>query len=293
MTNYVRVNTSNNTIYLRQNNQTPYVRYSNDSVAFSPSSVGTLRLWLDASDDTTLTKNLVGGSVYDVSSWSNKVNYVAETALSQSNSVNRPLIETNVQNSKSALRFGGNSKYLTGSSLSAFKFLHGSSGGVIFFVGRMTATSNLNNYWNSFFTTTNSIEAAGPGFNVWFEDRVSNGSNNMLRFFLTGAETFLNSGNYTDFGSKVQNNFFPSSNSFVVLSFVIDPAASNRVKAYLNGSLVASSPSNSNTTTANQLSALLLGRVDTIGEVLIYEGSLTSNDYTSVNSNLITKWGVS
>ena len=278
--------------YLRYNNNIAYIRYNNaghvryEQTEFLPSSVGTPRLWLDANDDTSLTKVDVGAGVYAVSSWLNKINYTSELSLDQSTTILQPAFEIAGQNGKNVLRFGS-SKYLDGSSLSAFKFLHGSAGGTVFLALKMLATDNNNTFINSCIGTVNT-EANGPGLYVWYDDRFGSSRNNQLRTTLGGPESM---GTAESYGYIYTNNFISSSTVFFILGITIDPSSGNRIKTYLNGTLIDSSAPNNNSTELNQETVLRIGRADTIGEVLIYEGPLSSENFSSVNSYLTNKWG--
>ena len=69
---------------------------------FDFSSVGTLELWLDARDTSSVTEE--SGAV---SAWANQLTGKAVTSVTQSTGVLRPTLESGVLNGLDAIRFAG------------------------------------------------------------------------------------------------------------------------------------------------------------------------------------------
>ena len=83
----------------------------NFSSAVSPSNYANLKMWLDASDTSTLTLD----SSNKVTQWSDKTEN--EIHALNSNTNNQPTLVANSQNGLSTLQFDGTNDYLIASSL--------------------------------------------------------------------------------------------------------------------------------------------------------------------------------
>ena len=93
------------------------------------------KVWLDASDTTTITSS--GGSV---SQWTDKS--ANAYTFTQATSTNQPTTGSRTINSKNVLNFDGTTDYLySTAAISTWKFLH-SSASTIFIVGNMDVTNN-------------------------------------------------------------------------------------------------------------------------------------------------------
>jgi hypothetical protein len=128
----------------------PVFTQSTVVITFSPSTLNSLELWLDASDSTTLT--LSGTSV---TGWSDKSRFTKTTGLSP----NKPVLSTNALNSRNTIIFDSNSQNLVSTTLSTavgtgdismFAVWKGTAtGGAVTGLGGMTgASGTLGLGWN-------------------------------------------------------------------------------------------------------------------------------------------------
>jgi hypothetical protein len=96
------------------------------SVAFDPLSIANCKLWLDASDTSTIS---LSGS--EVTQWNDKSGNSKN--VTQSTSARRPSSGLNTINSKNVITFGGDD-LLQASTASDWAFLHNSGGSTVFAV---------------------------------------------------------------------------------------------------------------------------------------------------------------
>lgn len=83
---------------------------------FDPTTVGTLSLWLDAADSSTVTLN--GGNV---SEWRSKV---GGRVFSQATAASQPIYAAGYRAGRNALQFDGSRRIASTQAASAWRFLH-------------------------------------------------------------------------------------------------------------------------------------------------------------------------
>lgn len=98
-----------------------------------PQNVGTLSLWLDAADSSTVTLN--GGNV---SEWRSKV---GGRVFSQATAANQPIYSTGFRAGKNALQFDGSRRIASTQAASAWRFLHAERN-ITFAVWQVTSGGN-------------------------------------------------------------------------------------------------------------------------------------------------------
>ena len=230
---------------------------------FTPTSIPGLRLWLDASDTSTLFDATSGGGVVtadgaEIARWQDKsINSYNAIQTTQNQ---RPILKQNIQNSKSILRFDGANDCLVVPS----------------FVMNINITMFVAGYFGS----------SKP---LWLEHDNS--------FFLSGAITgwYFRRGSIVH-SSRLPADWFAEIPAIASCSYDGTPASVRKNGVSVPNSLVeGSAPQN---TSANQnFNICSRGQTQFFSkgdfyEILIYNGALTSSQIQQVESYLGTKWGI-
>lgn len=222
-------------------------------------------LWLDADDATTFSYS--SGSV--VSQWNDKSANAYNFA--QSTVAYQPTRNTNQQNGKAAVTFGGT--LLTNTSLN-----WGASASTLFLVAKENKTTGTG-FQNLFTTGTGATGQWGYGVS-------SDGTSEYIAIFNIGT-------NYTPFDTVM------TTGNADVLSFKSAGISSGSVTASLwkNGTAGVTSPvTRSGTSSAagavlGSAAAAVESFYGNICEVILYPSQLNDTDRQSVESYLKTKWG--
>lgn len=238
------------------------------------------KVWLDASDTTTITSS--GGAV---SQWTDKS--ANAYTFTQSTATNKPTTGTRTINSKNVIDFDGTNDYLVSSATaSTWNFLHNATGATAFVViSQDTATSQC------FFATSNGTSFIG----AWF---------------YTSATPELNSaivnGTSNKFVALEYATDAPySTNTTVALGQIFDASnatAANRIKQYKNNNTEVGvfQTGDQTYTSSNAASTLHIGafpQPDTwfngmMAEILLYDSKLSSGDIETNMNYLKSKWNI-
>ena len=249
-----------------------------------PTSITGLQLWLDASDASTLFSATTGGSLVAadgaVARWEDKSGNGRH--FTQSTAGSRPARKTNQQNGRDALLFDGSNDHLIGGD---YLDLNGTNQ-ITIFLALKTLTSNASNL-----EILNKRDDTGTD-SGWY---VNLGATSKLSFALVNNATYF----------VLDSNSAVSANNGAVLSFkTIAGSPSSSQSQYRNGSLVASTVSFNETSSAANISkAVYLGILDFAGtlyrpfagnfcEVIIYNAALSDANRSVVESYLMSKWGI-
>jgi hypothetical protein len=274
---------------------------------FTPASISGLQWWLDASDAATLYDATSGGSLVaadgGVARWEDKSGNARH--LTQSTSGSRPTRKTAIQNSRAVLRFdGSNDSMSVPSSTATFKFLHDGDS-TVFVVLRPGADANPNTLYFILGTGNNSGSLDGQtGYYLRYDDRTSDAA-----IFSDSLVHVVGNGGQVRSGG-VATSALPA-NAFALVTVRGDPGnatIASRSQVRLNGgSAITQDTSSTNgaTTlaTGNATQNMFLGAtpgatpswhlVGDICEVVMYDSALSDADRASVESYLMTKWGLS
>lgn len=232
--------------------------------AFSPPAPGNLKLWLNASQlSTTYSDN------------SSVITWVDSSGLgfdvSQATAASQPVFKTNVVNGQPVVRFDGSDDLLSNNT-----FFDLADNYTVFVVSAWTNTTN-----GRFVQVNNSSQQSGFAF-------LSNDTPNGLRFACVDGAATVAANSVVTYSDA----------TFRVLTGLANGVGSP-VKAFVNGSLVATSSSNYTPANTQTLSLLNVGsnnggevlRGD-LAEVLIYASSLTQTQQRLVERYLGFKYGI-
>jgi len=247
------------------------------STGFDPLSIAGCKLWLDASDTSTIS---LSGSA--VTQWNDKSGNGYNFA--QGTSANRPSSGTRTQNSLNVIDFDGTNDFLaTTAAKSAFNFLNNTTA-TLFMVIKNDSTTGIqwilgNNGGSNgqiglvyYTSSTNYITREGNGSGTWTYDITVAGNNTNAKY----------------------------------LTYKSDPAnatAANRIKFALNNGAFSGANTETQAASASDSTRnLAIGDVDTpdsgipmdgfIAEFLIYNTILSNDDITDVQTYLSGKWGI-
>ena len=247
------------------------------STGFDPLSIAGCKLWLDASDTSTIS---LSGSA--VTQWNDKSGNGYNFA--QGTSANRPSSGTRTQNGLNVIDFDGTNDFLTTTaSKSAFNF--------------------LNNTTATLFLAMKNDTTTGVQFIICN----NGGSNGQIGIYYYTSSTNYISREGNGSGTPTYDITVAGNNTNVkYLTYKSDPAnatAANRIKfAVDNG---AFSGANTQTQAANASDStrnLSIGDAESpdsgipmdgfFGEILIYNTILSNDDITDVQTYLSGKWGI-
>lgn len=245
---------------------------------FTPTSITGCKLWLDASDTSSIS---VSGS--DVTQWNDKSGNGYN--FTQGTSANRPSSGTRTINSLNVIDFDGTNDSLTTSAAkSAFNFLH-SAASTIFIVLQQDTVNNIK---------------------VIFSTGIQPYSSGDIGFFLYSnapADYQMGVSNASTYVSRINANFNETVARYdTIKSDPTNGTAGNRLKYSKSGAAFAGSNSDTGTvTTSNSTNDLTLANATNggfapmngcIGEVIIYDSVLSDTNITTVQNYLDTKWAI-
>jgi len=252
-------------------------------MAFTPSSIGGLQLWLDAADASTLYDATTGGSLVAadgaVARWEDKSGNGRH--FTQSSSGSRPLRKASQQNGKDTLLFDGTNDFFEGSD-----FSDADSGGLtVFVVYKRNATG----------TTHELLTKANTNGVGWFvrhspSDKLQlnidlGGNNNMFR----ATSAAVSAASYAVVGFVAVSGQFQSS------LFYRNGSAVGMAAASVEGSGAQQPPSTTGIVRVGAqeyLGTTYFHANANIAEVIIYNSALSDTDRAAVESYLMTKWGI-
>jgi hypothetical protein len=254
------------------------------SAGGKPAPVPGYKVWLDASDISTITQ--VSNAV---SAWTDKsVNaYVFE----QLTATAKPTTNTRTINSLNVLDFDGTSDFLESTAAaSTWNFMHNATGATTFMVLNTDANAGANAL-----LATNAGGASTPGVYYYV---APGGADQYDRVLISGTS-----------GTYVVNNRIDIADTWLngttqALGLLTDPSNAttlSRAKLYrnnntnvaINGGADGGAYSTNNATNTlnicggagNYLNGM-------IAEIIIYDSQLSSGDITSNMNYLKTKWGI-
>jgi hypothetical protein len=240
------------------------------AAAFSPSDVAGLALWLDGSDAATLYQDSarttpvtadtdpVGG----ITDKSGQANHAAQTTANA-----RPLYKTNIQNSKSALRFDGTNDSLTVADAAGLEMDTDST--VFLVVKNLTAEGNA-----GLVAKDNTNGVAGP-YGLLVD---ASGKPQLDRPWIQAGVAATNA---------------ITTDAYVVMAKVSGTTVTHRRNGAANGTDTLAVGSTGN-------GSLFIGVMDALGvflafdlcELLVYSAPVADADRDLIESFLNTKWVV-
>ena len=255
---------------------------SSSQYVVSGPPVSGYKLWLDATDATSITAS--GGAV---SQWNDKSGNASN--FTQGTGANQPTTGTRTINSKNVIDFDGSTDWMSvPSSTGLFKYLHSSTGATTFVVGIVddSAENAKVIFGTSDFGSAQTgaiIQATSAEKTEIAIVRGEGGASTALAFdvntLTTGAAFYL-------------VNKFDGGNA----------TAGNRIKESLNGGAFAGANTLTNAaSSSNSTGDLTLGATGNakisslngaIGEVIFYEGILSDANIDLVEAYLTAKWGL-
>jgi hypothetical protein len=243
---------------------------------FNPISISGLKLWLDASDTSTISL-----SSTKVTQWTDKS--INAYAFTQGTDANRPVSGTRTINSKNVIDFSTATRLTNTASNSTWKFMH--DGQHTFFIVAFADTSS------AFRIIVDNIDAAGganPGIAYFLN------TTDTLQYFV--ARAVNNSQTISSIPGSVTDNsqFYSSANMNT------SAALADRSEVQLNNdSFVKNNTGTGDVNTSNPNHPLSIGNRTandfgfdgTIAEIIIYDTNLSSGDVIKVRNYLSAKWG--
>jgi len=263
-----------------------------------------LRAWYDASDASTLFDATTGGSLVaadgGVARWEDKSGNARH--MTQGTGGSRPTRKTAIQNSLAVLRFDGSNDFMSvPSSTATFKFLHDGDA-TVFAVYKWTAPGGAP---NRRFMVSNHLEAESvegtTGSALWMRNDFGDALPYSKLQFLTTNNGSTRTSSYTGDNSYAVDTFH-------CLSLVADNAnATNASRAVFRKSGTVQTD-----TAAGDEAALPTANASydlhictqagpttryfaqcDIAELIMYDSALSGTDRATVESYLMTKWGIS
>jgi hypothetical protein len=256
---------------------------------FSPASISGLRLWLDASDESTITD--VGSGV--VSQWTSKD--ANARVFSQGTSGLRPTTGAATLNGRNVVTFDADYLVSTAAS-SVWKFMHDGTEHRIFAVWKAGATANPDTAYALMGTTQG---GGNIGFHVRYEDRSAIPRNDQINYpvLTDNVGTLAIDANTAD-------DFF-AANEYAMLSVLSRAAegtAADRSRMRRNaGTASTTNAATATASSSNPTATLHVGAtgggtpfalVGGIAEILVYEATFTAEQVAQVDAYLAAKWGL-
>ena len=238
------------------------------------------KLWLDATDATSITAS--GGAV---SQWNDKSGNASN--FTQGTGANQPTTGSRTINSLNVIDFDGTNDFLLcPSSSGLFNYLHNSTGGTTFIVGiRETTGGVMHGNGGGGSATIGHYHAINASANT--DLLITNGNSGLtsaLQFDLTamGTTAFYLTNKWDGNNATAANRLKESRNG----------------AAFTGANIQTQAASNSNASQSLAIGADYTGGSagafwnGAFGEIIFYEGILSSGDITSVQSYLASKWGI-
>ncbi|HAC91970.1 MAG TPA: hypothetical protein DCF63_15295 [Planctomycetaceae bacterium] len=247
---------------------------------FSPLDVANCKVWLDASDTSTIS---LSGS--QVTQWTDKTANAYQ--FTQGTAANRPLSGTRTQNGKNVIDFDGtNDKLVSNAANSTWNFLHNGTEHTIF-VAFMMDVDTCNGFMlgtsAAIFTKIGASHGGLAGDRIF--SQVSTGSSlaRVVDADVTGIGDFQ---------------------TFTFVSMTMKPSnatASERVAfRYESGAAQKPNTASASVVASDATDALSIGSNSTdtfpmngvIGEIIVYDVALSDANRILIQDYLTTKWNV-
>jgi len=254
---------------------------------FTPTSLPNLKLWLDASDATSITSS--SGAV---SAWNDKSGNGYNFA--QSTATNKPTTGTRTKNSLNVIDFDGTNDYMQSTAAaSVFNFMHNTTGATIFIVWSPDVI-NKNN-WLLDSTNSDALGSSGYGTAIYQQT--------------TSAEMrqSTNNGSGSPASAPIRNNGGPTvaATNWYYITLKADTnnatAASRSLFRRNAGSDTGTNTNTGTPSATNASQSLVLGAQAAgafeplngmIAEVIICSGILSGADITKTETYLAAKWAI-
>ena len=250
---------------------------------FVPTSISGLKLWLDASDTSTIS---LSGSA--VTQWNDKSGNSYN--FNQSTAGNRPLSGTRTINSKNVIDFDGTDDRLVSmSAKSVWVFMH-SANSTYFWAG-VSDTTNADNYLMADSVGTGSQRGWVSGISSSAKVTVSAYSGNAA-----GAAGAVLEG--------VTTTSYTTSPFYQTVKTSPTAATADRAKIAINaGSFEGTNIYTATASTSDSPNDMSIGSVifsgtwygpfnGGMGEIIVYDSILSAGDITKVQTYLASKWGI-
>lgn len=249
----------------------------------------TTALWLDATDDSTITAS--SGLVSQINDKSgNGRNFTASSTA-------RPTLTSNGLNGSNVLTFGG-SQYLTSSNTAAtWGFLNKAGGSEVLIVCKAGNTSNPDTLY--IFMGSNGGTVNNEGILYFYDDRSASARNDKV-IFLAKNNASSGSGFYAD----ISPDNILAANIAALVGVSLDlgnSIASSKIQHYVNGSAItASNTETTPTSTSNPAFTLQIGAhgnngsplVGYIAECVICPSKQSTTNRQLIEGYLAHKWGL-
>lgn len=259
-----------------------------DPAAFSPAALTGLELWLDFSDESTITDS--AGSVTAVTDKSaNGHSFEQATAASQ------PATGASTLNARNVLDFDGDHLTFNGAS-GAFNFLHDGTEHTIFAVVRAGNSANPDDLYH--LLGSNRGSGSNVGVRFGFDDRSS------ASFDDAGTHQVSKGGGTSPVAYVTDPDFWPA-DTWGVASLLAKPGdatASERSRMWWNNADERDNPNTATETPSSSDPAFPLDIgscgdgffpfVGAIAELVIVSHASTPIERTRVNSYLADRWGI-
>lgn len=253
------------------------------SSPFDPASYGTLRLWLDASDNSTISS-----TSGNLDNWANKVVYPADS-VDGVNSVGSSPVAITTLDIGQVMRFTATSSRLQAGTSSAWKFLHSNDATILVVIRPNYLNSNTGVILTT--TSTNSTQT-GIVLRTNTNFRLTND------IFGSDPSPPAYNPNYVATITSDTNYINPFSSFYcLAIKTSVLATASQRMFFFKNGINAGYSNAPSATRSLNDpLYVLTIGGVNVgsptmdIAEVLIYETALLNEDIAEISASLMSKW---
>jgi hypothetical protein len=260
----------------------------------NPTSITGLELWLDASDPSVLFDATTGGSLVaadgEVARWEDKSGNARH--MTQDTLRNRPIRQTQIQGGKDVLYFNGTRHWMSvPNSTATFKFLHSADSTV--FIVLEPPGSGQAPYQSLLLTCA--ANRLGVGFQIKVASPFNAGRTRLVVDKAVGGTWVVE--------QETPSGFLGS--GFSVLSAVVRPtsavAADRAVQRRNGGGAFFGNTRTDTVSTANSQKNLTIAYVSDfeeyanarIAEIIIYSSALSDTNRLTVESYLMTKWGIS
>lgn len=247
---------------------------------FDPRKLPNLKLWLDASDTSTIS---VSGS--DVTQWTDKSTNAY--TFTQATAAYRPQSGTRTQNSRNVIDWGTNDRLVSTNSAGTWKFLHDGTDHTIFFAFKSDANGST-----QFVLNTNNGSSANVG----------------MQGYKTSADAWGHFITRGVSGSLVVSNSTANSSlgtAFDYIAILNDPdnaTAANRSDIRIKqGSAIKNNAAANAVSTSDPIATLSIGDYldgdnrafdGMVAEIIIYTSVLSASNLLSVQQYLARKWNV-
>lgn len=240
------------------------------------------KVWLDASDTSTITE-----SSNAVSAWTDKS--ANAYVFQQTSATSKPTTNTRTINSLNVIDFDGTNDHLISTAASStWSFLHNSTGGTIFYVLQIDTVPPGD---AGAIISTFDVDASRVGIYQDFE------TNKTARVWIGGG-----SGTFVVSNKASSNATVGVTYSFGLLSDPSNGTTDNRAKLYRNNNTniaINQGTGGGTVSSASPADNLRIGSgpgfnfINGIfGEIIMYDSQLSSGDIDTNMTYLKTKWGI-